>query len=78
MCKHDNVSEYFEKCDDCGADVSGLLAMNDTGSPWFDYTFQFMIPERRLQDLIESNWEIYGKTGQSIYRTHVIALSFEF
>lgn len=24
-CPHDNISEYFGKCDDCGADVSAEL-----------------------------------------------------
>lgn len=25
-CQHNNVSEYFQKCDDCGADLSAQLA----------------------------------------------------
>jgi hypothetical protein len=77
-CKHDNVSEYFEKCDDCGKDLSDLLAMNDMSSPWFDYAFHAFNPERRLEGLLEFNWEGYAKTGQAISRTHVISASFEF
>ncbi len=30
-CQHDNVSEHFEKCDDCGADLSAVLRRLEQG-----------------------------------------------
>jgi hypothetical protein len=49
------------------------------GTPWFDYAFRAFNPERRLEDLIEWQWERFATPyANATARTHIVAYSFEF
>ncbi len=42
-----------------------------------DYAFATQYPERRIEHLVESAWELYGKTGKDRSGNYIFEFDFE-